>query len=81
MAHIARAVVTSATKTSLRIPAAAFNPQGRTPALLARAFLELGDYSDALDQAEEALRRAPGNKDTLEVRWAARQHLEREHFK
>lgn len=56
--------------------ATALNPQGRAPALLARAFLELGTYRDAFDQAEEALRRAPDNKLALEVRRAARQHLE-----
>jgi tetratricopeptide (TPR) repeat protein len=56
--------------------ATALNPQGRAPALLARAFLALGSYRDAFDQAEEALRRAPGNRQALEVRQVARQHLE-----
>jgi tetratricopeptide (TPR) repeat protein len=56
--------------------ATALNRQGRAPALLGRAFLELGTYRDAFDQAEEALRRAPGNKLALEVRQTARQHLE-----
>jgi predicted Zn-dependent protease len=56
--------------------ATALNPQARAPALLARAFLELGTYGDASDQAEEALRRDPANKQALEVRRAARQHLE-----
>jgi tetratricopeptide (TPR) repeat protein len=56
--------------------ATALNLQGHAPTLLARAFLELGTYRDAFDQAEEALRRAPGNEQALEVRQAARQHLE-----
>jgi tetratricopeptide (TPR) repeat protein len=56
--------------------ATALNPQAHAPALLARAFLELGTYRDAFDQAEEALRRDPGNKQALQVRQAARQHLE-----
>jgi tetratricopeptide (TPR) repeat protein len=56
--------------------ATALNRQGRAPTLLAQAFLDLGTYRDAFDQAEEALRRAPGNKLALEVRQAARQHLE-----
>jgi tetratricopeptide (TPR) repeat protein len=56
--------------------ATALNRQARAPMLLARAFLELGTYRDAFDQAEEALRRAPDNKQALEVRQAARQHLE-----
>jgi tetratricopeptide (TPR) repeat protein len=54
----------------------ALNRQARAPALLGRAFLELGTYRDAFDQAEEALRRAPGNKLALEIRQAARRHLE-----
>jgi tetratricopeptide (TPR) repeat protein len=56
--------------------ATALNRQAHAPALLARAFLELGTYGDARDQAEEALRRDPGNKQAIEVRRAARQHLE-----
>jgi tetratricopeptide (TPR) repeat protein len=56
--------------------ATALNQQAHAPALLARAFLELGTYRDAFDQAEEALRRDPGNKEALQVRQTARQHLE-----
>jgi tetratricopeptide (TPR) repeat protein len=56
--------------------ATALNRQARAPTLLARAFLQLGTYGDALDQAEEALRRDPGNKQAVEIRQAARQHLE-----
>jgi tetratricopeptide (TPR) repeat protein len=56
--------------------ATALNRQGRAPALLAQAFLELGTYRDALDQAEEALRRAPSNKLAIGIRQAARRHLE-----
>jgi tetratricopeptide (TPR) repeat protein len=62
--------------------ATALNQQGHAPTLLARAFLELGTYGDALEQAEEALRRVPGDRLALELRRAARQHLEaaREHL-
>jgi tetratricopeptide (TPR) repeat protein len=61
--------------------AATLNAPGRIPRiLLARTFLELGDYPDALEQAEEALRRAPGNEDALAVRQTARRHLEGERF-
>ena len=56
--------------------ATALNRQGQAPALLAQAFLELGTYRDAFDQAEEALRRAPGHQLAIEVRQAARQQLE-----
>jgi tetratricopeptide (TPR) repeat protein len=56
--------------------AAALNRQARAPSLLARAFLETGTWREAFDQAEEALRRAPDNELALEVRQAARRHLE-----
>jgi predicted Zn-dependent protease len=56
--------------------ATALNRQARAPALLAQAFLELGTYGDAREQAEEALRRDPGNQQAIEVRQAARQHIE-----
>jgi tetratricopeptide (TPR) repeat protein len=56
--------------------ATALNRQTHAPALLARAFLELGTYRDAFDQAEEALRRDPANKEALKIRQTARQHLE-----
>jgi tetratricopeptide (TPR) repeat protein len=56
--------------------ATALHRQAHAPTLLARAFLALGTYRDAFDQAEEALRRDPGNKEALEVRQIARQHLE-----
>jgi len=56
--------------------ATALNRQGRAPALLAQAFLVMGTYRDAFDQAEEALRRAPTSKLALEIRQAARRHLE-----
>jgi tetratricopeptide (TPR) repeat protein len=56
--------------------ASALNQGGHAPTLLARAFLELGTYGDALNQAEEALRRIPGDPQALELRKAARQHIE-----
>lgn len=56
--------------------ATALHRQAHAPTLLARAFLELRTYRDAFDQAEEALRRDPGNRQAVEVRQAARQHLE-----
>ncbi len=56
--------------------ATALNRQGRAPALLARAFLELGDHRTAHDLAEESLARAPGNRPALEVQEAVRRHLE-----
>jgi tetratricopeptide (TPR) repeat protein len=69
LTRLREAIVPLAAATTL-------NPQGRAPALLARVFLELGSYREAFDQAEEALRRSPGNKQALEVRQIARQHLE-----
>ena len=56
--------------------ATALNRQGRAPALLARAFHELGNHRDAAKFAEEALVRAPGSREALDVREAARRHLE-----
>src|SRR5918994_2439310 len=47
--------------------ATALNRQARAPMLLARAFLELGTYRDAFDQAEEALRRGPDSKEGVEI--------------
>jgi len=55
--------------------ATALNAQGRAPALLAEAFLGLGDYERAVEFADEALRRAPGHRGALRVREAALPHL------
>ncbi len=43
--------------------------------LLAEAFLVLGQYREAVEFADEALARYPGNAEALEVRQAAREHL------
>lgn len=56
--------------------ATALHPAARPPALLAQAFLALGHYGEAVQFAEEALRRAPGDPVALEVRDAARRSLE-----
>ena len=55
--------------------ATALHPSARPPGLLAQAFLALGHYAEALDFAEEALRRTPGDPLALEVRDAARGRL------
>ena len=55
--------------------ATALNRQPRAPALLAEAFLALGDHARAVDFADQTLARAPGNRAALEVRRAALPHL------
>ena len=55
--------------------ATALNRQPRAPALLGQAFLALNQYSRAVEFADEALARAPGNRTALDVRRAALPHL------
>jgi tetratricopeptide (TPR) repeat protein len=50
--------------------ATALHPSARPPALLAQAFLALGHEREAIEFAEEALRRTPGEPLALEVRAA-----------
>ena len=47
--------------------ATALNGQGRAPTLLAEAFLALDEPDEALRFAQEALRRAPGQRRALAV--------------
>jgi tetratricopeptide (TPR) repeat protein len=55
--------------------ATALHASAHAPGLLAHAFLALGHYHEALDFAEEALRRAPADPLALEARLTARSHL------
>jgi tetratricopeptide (TPR) repeat protein len=55
--------------------ATALNPSAHPPGLLAHAFLALGHYREALEFADEALRRAPADPLALEARLSARSHL------
>jgi tetratricopeptide (TPR) repeat protein len=57
--------------------ATALHPSARPPALLAQAFLALAHYGEAIEFAEEALRRTPNDLMALEVREAARRHIGR----
>ena len=47
--------------------ASRLNAQVRAPSLLARAFLEIGEFDRALELAEEVLGRAPGNRVAKQV--------------
>jgi len=55
--------------------ATALNRQPRAPGMLAEAFLALGEHGRAVQFADEALARAPGNRAALAVRSAALPHL------
>jgi tetratricopeptide (TPR) repeat protein len=70
LGRLREAVVPLAAATALHVEA-------RAPALLAQAYLQLGQFPEAKHFAEEALRRAPDNNpQALEIRAAARRHLE-----
>lgn len=55
--------------------ATALHPSSRPPALLAQAYLALGQYPAAVHFADEALARTPDEGLALEVGRVARKHL------